>query len=202
MSQDYRRILIDELKPFDRGFFSAEEKIAYIGSGAIGGKASGLAFISDILTATAKDKALESFNISIPKLVVLPTDIFDRFMEHNRLLDIAHSNDIDDVIGNEFLKAELPPEMVGDLRGLIADVNTPLAVRSSSMLEDDLHEPFAGVYATKMMPNNQPDTDTRFRKLADAIKLVYASTFFKEAKDYITSTGHSIEDEKMAVIIQ
>ncbi|MCX6826912.1 MAG: hypothetical protein NTV06_06585, partial [candidate division Zixibacteria bacterium] len=91
---------------------------------------------------------------------------------------------------------------VGDLRALIAKVNTPLAVRSSSMLEDARYEPFAGVYATKMIPNNQPDTDTRFRKLIAAIKYVYASTFFKEAKDYIKMTSHSIADEKMAVIIQ
>jgi hypothetical protein len=101
-----------------------------------------------------------------------------------------------------FQKAELPFGILGSLRTLISKVKSPLAVRSSSMLEDALHEPFAGIYATKMTPNNQPETDTRFRKLVEAIKLVYASVYFKSARDYMAATKHKIEEEKMAVIIQ
>lgn len=96
----------------------------------------------------------------------------------------------------------MPVEIVGDLRGLIEKVHTPLAIRSSSLLEDALHHPFAGVYATKMIPNNQLDATTRFRKLVEAIKFVYASTFFKGAKSYMKAIGHGLKNEKMAVIIQ
>ncbi|MBD3290477.1 hypothetical protein GF337_16860, partial [candidate division KSB1 bacterium] len=105
-------------------------------------------------------------------------------------------------IAHAFQQAELPMQLVGDLRALIAGVHSPLAIRSSSMLEDAMYEPFAGIYGTKMIPNNQLDTDTRFRKLVEAIKFVYASVFFKEARDYFKATRHDIEDEKMAVIIQ
>ena len=108
----------------------------------------------------------------------------------------------DDRIANAFQKSDLPFELLGDLRALIVQVRTPLAIRSSSLLEDARERPFAGVYATKMIPNNQADPDTRFRRLVEAIKFVYASTFFREARDYIRTTGMRLSDEKMAVIIQ
>src|SRR6185369_5845771 len=101
-----------------------------------------------------------------------------------------------------FLKSDLPVELVGDLRALIQQVTTPLAIRSSSLLEDALEHPFAGVYATKMIPNNQFDPDTRFRRMLEAIKFIYASTYFREARDYIRSVGSEPRAEKMAVIIQ
>ena len=108
----------------------------------------------------------------------------------------------DTFIAHAFQKAHLPAEILGDLRSIVKEVNTPLAIRSSSLLEDAMYEPFAGVYGTKMIPNNQPDTDTRFRKLLEAIKFVYSSTFFKNARDYIKATKNNPEDEKMAIIIQ
>jgi len=200
----FRRITVstDQLIPFDRHNLDAHEAFTYIGNGAIGGKASGLAFIRNILARHFDDKSFPGIAVDIPHLTVLTTDVFERFMERNRLYDSLADDLSDDYIAHLFQKAELPAELVGDLRALIISVTTPLAVRSSSLLEDAMYEPFAGVYGTKMIPNNQPDIDTRFKKLIEAIKFVYASAFFKDARDYIKATGKSSRDEKMAVIIQ
>jgi hypothetical protein len=135
-------------------------------------------------------------------MAVIGTDFFDQFIAQNHLHDLDLDGMSDDHIGHEFLKSDLPVEMVGDLRALIQQVTTPLAIRSSSLLEDALEHPFAGVYATKMIPNNQFDADTRFRKMVEAIKFVYASTYFREARDYIRTVGADPRAEKMAVIIQ
>ncbi len=188
--------------PFNRNFFDSDEVITCIGSGSIGGKASGLAFIKDILVSRFGEHPIPGISVGIPRLVVLATDVFDRFIERNNLNKVALSGRSDDFIAHEFCRAELPAEIVGDLRSLISGTRTPLAVRSSSLLEDAMYEPFAGVYGTKMIPNNQHDIDTRFKRLIEAVKFVYASTYFKAARDYIVITGRNIEDEKMAVIIQ
>ncbi|MBN2561046.1 MAG: hypothetical protein JXQ75_08960 [Phycisphaerae bacterium] len=187
---------------FDRRFFDSDEDFTLIGSGALGGKAQGLAFVKKTLDRDFAADTFPGIEVGVPRLAVITADHFDRFMQRNDLHDFAFSDAPDDRIAHAFQSAELPAEIVGDLRGLIAKVQTPLAVRSSSLLEDALRHPFAGVYATKMIPNNQLDADTRFRKLVEAIKLVYASTFFKGAKDYMKAIGHDIENEKMAVIIQ
>ncbi len=192
----------DSLRPFDRKFFTSDEVITRIGTGAIGGKATGLAFIKDMLAAWAQDSGNGDFSVSIPRLTVLATDAFDRFMESNNLYETVATQTRDDLIAHAFQRANLPYDLVGDLRALIESVRTPLAIRSSSLLEDAMYEPFAGVYATKMIPNNQSDADTRFRKLVEAIKFVYASTFFGGARDYIAATGKSSAAEKMAVVIQ
>lgn len=189
-----------EFSKFERKFFDATEDFTIIGKGSIGGKAKGLAFIKKFLDEN-KDKFCD-ITVNIPRLVVITTTYFDEFIKSNNLYEIAYSGESDTVIGHKFQKAELPMSIVGDLRALISKVTTPLAIRSSSMLEDAIYEPFAGIYSTKMIPNNQPDTDTRFKKLLEAIKYVYSSTFFKKAKDYITAVGKNIQDEKMAVIIQ
>ncbi len=135
-------------------------------------------------------------------MTVIGTDVFDSFMRQNNLYDIALSDSPSDRIAHAFHNAEFPGEIIGDLRGLVEKVHTPLAVRSSSLLEDAMYRPFAGVYATKMIPNNQPDVDSRFHLLIDAIKLIYASTFSRTAKDYLQAAGQKPESEKMAVIIQ
>jgi hypothetical protein len=192
----------DRLPRFDRDFFKSDNIVSVIGYGAIGGKASGLAFIQNALVNQFRHNTFENIEISIPRLAVIATNNFDNFMKRNNLYDMAASHEPDQYIAHAFNKAELPAEMVGDLRALIASVNTPLAIRSSSLLEDAMYEPFAGVYATKMIPNNQPDIDSRFRKLVEAIKFVYASTYFRAARDYHRSVGRSTMDEKMAVIIQ
>lgn len=193
---------LDKLTPFDRKPFDASGIFTYIGSGSIGGKAQGLAFIKETLISRIGPDAYRGIDVTIPTLTVLTTDIFDNFMRQNNLYDIALSDLRDDQIANAFLKAELPPDIVGDIRSISMKYHSPLAIRSSSMFEDAMHEPFAGVYGTKMIPNNQFDADSRFRVLVEAIKFVYASTFFKEAREYIATTGQQVENEKMAVIIQ
>lgn len=190
------------LPPFDRKFFDSKEEFTYIGHGSLGGKAQGLAFIKKILSEKLDPKKYKDVLINIPTLTVITTDIFDSFMRVNNLYEIAYSESSNEEIALNFQKASLPGDLSGDLMALISKVHTPLAIRSSSLLEDAMYEPFAGVYATKMIPNNQLDKDTRFHKLTEAIKFVYASTFFSEAKEYIKATGSKIEDEKMAVIIQ
>ncbi len=190
------------IKEFRRNLFDANLRVSMIGSGAMGGKASGLAFINDVLVSKFKDTGSTQFEVNIPSFTVIGTDIFDEFLKRNNLRDLATSETDDDVIGHEFQKAPLPAEILGDLRGLIEKVHTPLAIRSSSLLEDAMYQPFAGVYSTKMIPNNQPSPDIRFQKLLEAVKLVYASTFSKSAKDYLRGIGRSSQDEKMAVIIQ
>jgi len=192
-----------ELLPFNRTkFLNAEHKLTYMGTGAIGGKAHGLANINHIILNELDQEKFKGIEVGIPAMTIIRTDVFDAFMTRNKLFDIAYSDTPDDRIAHAFQKANLPFEILGDLRALIAQVNVPLAVRSSSMLEDAMHEPFAGIYGTKMTPNNQTDTTSRFNKLAEAIKYVYSTTFFKSAKDYMKATPHKTEDEKMAVIIQ
>lgn len=192
----------DALSPFNREFFDPQRPISRMGGGSVGGKAQGLAFIHRFLASELNSSHFPQIAVNIPHLTVLCTDVFDAFMQRNGLYEIAYSDAPDERIAHAFQKGHLPAEVIGDLRRLIAQVRTPLAIRSSSMLEDAMYEPFAGIYGTKMIPNNQSDTDTRFRKLVEAIKFVYASTYFKAAKDYLQATGHRIEEEKMAVIIQ
>lgn len=196
-----KRVSLESLTRFDRNFFTAKEKFTYIGQDSIGGKAQGLAEIKDILE-DLNFQSSPDIEIYIPTLTVIATNFFDIFLKNNNLYEIAFSDMRDDQIAHAFQRGELPPQLVGDLHALISQVHSPLAIRSSSMLEDAMFEPFASVYTTKMIPNNQFDPDIRFRKLIEAIKFVYASTFFKGAKDYIGVTRHTIADEKMAVIIQ
>lgn len=196
------KIDLNEYKRFDRHFFDSSEEFTYIGEGFFGGKATGLAFIRKVLGGKFPDKKYKGITINVPTLTVLTTSVFDSFMSMNNLYDIAYSDESDENIAHSFQKASLPGDLVGDLRALISKVHSPLAIRSSSLLEDAMYEPFAGIYGTKMIPNNQFDINSRFKKLTEAIKFVYSSTFFKEAKDYIKATKNQIEDEKMALIIQ
>ncbi len=202
MAEKKINIKIDQLEPFDRNFFVSDKVMSFIGTGSIGGKASGLAFIKDYLLPHLESHQYPDIDVTIPRFVVIATDIYDKFMERNELHELLDDPPSDDRIANIFSKAEFPAEYIGDLRGLISTVHTPLAIRSSSLLEDAMYEPFAGVYSTKMIPNNQPEIDSRFKRLIEAIKFVYASAFFKSARDYHLATGRKTSDEKMAVIIQ
>jgi phosphoenolpyruvate synthase/pyruvate phosphate dikinase len=197
-----KKPLWEDLPPFDRNFLDPETPLSCIGQGAIGGKAQGLATIRQVLNSNFDGNDFRGISIDIPGMAVICTDVFDTFMVDNDLDQITCSDLTDDRIAHAFQKAELPFEILGDLRVLIEQVNTPLAIRSSSMLEDEMQEPFAGIYTTKMIPNNLYDPDIRFRQLMEAIKLVYASTFFRSAKEYRKMSGHHENDEKMAVIIQ
>ena len=194
--------LVGELPVFDRKFWDGTFRCTQIGSGSLGGKANGLVFIKDLLAKRIDPKSFPDVDISVPTMAVIATDCFDQFITQNRLAELPFDEMPDDRIAHAFQKGDLPVELLGDLRALIVQVKTPLAIRSSSLLEDALERPFAGVYATKMIPNNQFDPDTRFHHLVEAIKFVYASTYFREARDYIRTTGTKPSEEKMAVIIQ
>ncbi len=193
---------VPDLPPFDRKFFDGLEPVTRVGSGAVGGKASGLAFIRGALAADLGAGAFPPIAVDIPRMVVIATGFFDQFVADNHLDRLA-VDDLPDVdIAHAFQAADLPVELVGDLRALVEGVRSPLAVRSSSLLEDALYRPFAGVYGTKMIPNNHFDPAIRFRRLVEAVKFVYASTWFREARDYLRATDQPLAREKMAVIIQ
>ena len=187
---------------FKRNFLDPATPISCIGTGALGGKAEGLVFIRDILHSELERGKFGSVQIEIPSMTILCTDIFDAFMERNHLTESTLGDLPDDRLAYAFQKAELPFEVLGDLRSIVEQVHSPLAIRSSSMLEDTKNEPFAGIYHTKMIPNDEYDPDVRFRQLIEAIKFVYASTYFKAARAYRSTIGHNDRDEKMAVIIQ
>lgn len=188
--------------PFERTLPRSGAEFTRIGKGEIGGKASGLSFAKTLISEQVQPKTNGKFRIDVPGLTILGTGIFDAFMKHNRLWELPFEELSDDRIAHAFQQADLPAEFTGDLWALIDKVHTPLAVRSSSLLEDAMYRPFAGIYGTKMTPNNQNDTKSRFIKLIEAIKFVFASTFFKDARDYIRGIGRKSEEEKMAVIIQ
>lgn len=173
-----------------------------IGNGEIGGKARGLAVLFDDLPFGLRADEQGAIDVGIPPFTVVTTEVFGAFIERNNLRDIALSERPDHQIAHAFLQGEIPPAFLGAIRAISDNAHSPLAVRSSSLLEDALFRPFAGVYQTKMTPNNQLDPDERFRKLTEAIKLVWASTFFAEPKRYIQTTGRTLQDERMAVIIQ
>jgi hypothetical protein len=166
----------------------------------LGGKAQGLLSVGQVLDRLSSE--FPELTIDIPAMVVLDTSVFEAFVQRNNLERYATSNYSDDRIAHAFLRGNLPFEVLGELRALVNRWTMPLAVRSSGLLEDTMQRPFAGVYGTKMIPNNAYDADTRFQKLVEAVKYVWASTYFKIARDYCEATGLDIGDEKMAVIIQ
>ena len=161
------------MKPFERTFFDPQARFQTIGGGALGGKAGGLALANDVLG----DRRF-AIDVSIPSLTVLGTEVFEEFVSRNDV-----EADGDDAIARAFQRGDLPPRIVGDLRALIEQVTTPLAIRSSALHEDELAHPSAGAYLTKMIPNNQPSADDRFRRLVEAIKLVWASARFHGGRD-------------------
>jgi CheY-like chemotaxis protein len=180
--------------------FDAFSNFARIGEGSLGGKGRGLAFIGAM---TKRNPSLEypNFPVNIPKTIVLCTDIFDEFMEMNNLYSIALSDIDDREMLRHFLQAELPDRLIDDLMAFFEVVKSPIAVRSSSLLEDAHYQPFAGVYSTYMVPNTF-DPYELLRSVGKAIKGVYASVFFKDSKAYMIATRNLIESEKMAIIVQ
>ncbi len=187
---------------FDRRKDASDLTVSRIGRGEIGGKAQGLLELSHILQSGEVGDQGGRFVVSVPSMTVIGTEVYDAFIERNGMDVAGLVKERDDRIALAFQEASLPTEVLGDLRALIQGTHIPLAVRSSSLLEDALFRPFAGVYATKMIPNNQPDPDARFRKLMEAIKFVYASALFAGARAYIATTDKTTADEKMAVVIQ
>ncbi|MFO7894422.1 MAG: PEP/pyruvate-binding domain-containing protein [Longimicrobiales bacterium] len=192
---------MDSVLPFDRRFFRSDAVFSRIGEGGLGGKADGLIRIRNTLDERLEGR-VDGVEVGIPRVVVIATGPFDQFMEENDLHELAVSDAPDDRIAHAFQNGDLPTEMLGDLRSVAAEVRSPLAVRSSSLLEDAVEQPFAGIYETKMIPNNQPDADTRYHRLVEAVKLIWASTYFSSAKTYRKVAGIPDADEKMAVMIQ
>lgn len=192
----------DKILDFVAETYDPAFRFVRIGTGSLGGKARGLAFISTFLRRFEWHTKYPNVAVDIPHTSVVATDIFDQFMEMNRIqpaLPDAESNEEIDAV---FRAGQFPESFVSDVRAYLEYHQVPLAVRSSSLLEDSLFQPFAGIYATFMVPNNAPDIDTRLNMVLNAIKLVYASTFHLESQSYMTATGNRPEDEKMAVIIQ
>jgi CheY-like chemotaxis protein len=173
-----------------------------IGGGSLGGKARGLAFVRQLLHTHRMGRRFRGVRITVPPSVVLSTDVFDRFLTENNLLDFAiHSTD-DTEIDQRFLGASLPAFVRENLLAYLGEINYPLAVRSSSLLEDSQYQPFTGVYETFMLANQYPDLVVRLEQLMQAVKLVYASTFHQRAKAYVRATPYRLEEEKMGVILQ
>jgi CheY-like chemotaxis protein len=201
---DYRReqseLLIgdfnaDTFKPSETGFLR-------IGAGSLGGKARGLAFVRHLLRKNRITRRFPGIRIAVPPALVLATDAFDQFMVENNLLDFALQCENDAEILEKFLAASLSTPLQQNLKVFLAEVTYPLAVRSSSLLEDSQYQPFTGVYETFMLGNQSADPDMRLAELVDAIKRVYASTFSRHAKAYVRATPYRLEEEKMAVIVQ
>jgi hypothetical protein len=186
---------------FQKDRFDYYSNFARIGQGSLGGKGRGLAFIDSIIKKNPICDNFDGVTIQIPRTVVLCTDIFDEFMTTNHLYPVALSNCSDEEILKAFLEAKLPERLVEDFFALFEVVDRPLAIRSSSLLEDSHYQPFAGIYSTYMIPKVE-DKFEMLRMLSDAIKGVYASVFYADSKAYMTATSNVIDQEKMAVIIQ
>ena len=199
---DYRRMKNQGVVAvFRRDRFDRYSNFARIGEGSLGGKGRGLAFIDNIVKHHPELNQFDNATVMIPKTVVLCTDLFEEFMDHNNLYQLALSDADDAVILDAFRRATLPASLEGDILTFIEATSSPIAVRSSSLLEDSHYQPFAGIYNTYMVPL----LDNRHRMLSmlyDAIKGVYASVFFKDSKAYMQATRNVIDQEKMAVILQ
>jgi CheY-like chemotaxis protein len=187
---------------FDKTNYDEYQVFSRIGDASIGGKARGLAFINRIIKTNKLFNKFPDVLITIPRTVVLSTDIFDEFMDHNNLYSVALSDLPDDEILDRFLKADLPGRVYQDFYTFLSvSRNHPIAVRSSSKLEDSHYQPFAGVYSTYMMPRHS-DNKVMVKMISDAIKEVYASVYYKGSKAYMTATANVIDEEKMGIILQ
>ena len=185
---------------YQKDRFDEYSNFARIGDGSLGGKGRGLAFIGAMVKRYPKLES-DNFAVNIPKTVVICTDIFDEFMETNELYPVVLGDADDETILRYFLRASLPSRLIEDLMAFFDVVKSPIAVRSSSLLEDSHYQPFAGIYSTYMVPKIEEKYDM-LRTVSDAIKAVYASVFSKDSKAYMTATSNLIDQEKMAIVLQ
>lgn len=185
---------------YQKDRFDEYSNFARIGDGSLGGKGRGLAFIGAMVKRYPKLES-DNFAVNIPKTVVICTDIFDEFMETNELYPVALGDADDETILRYFLRASLPSRLIEDLMAFFDVVKSPIAVRSSSLLEDSHYQPFAGIYSTYMVPKIEEKYDM-LRTVSDAIKAVYASVFYRDSKAYMTATSNLIDQEKMAIVLQ
>jgi len=187
---------------FQAGRLQASDNFIKLGAGSLGGKARGLAFINALLARNQVVGRYENTQIRIPNTFVLATDVYEEFLQENKLKEWAIRTEDEEKIVERFLNCQLPRQIRRDLFTLLNTETYPIAVRSSSLLEDNQSLPFAGIYKTFMLPNNHPDLKRRFKQLNEAIKMVYASIFSHSAKEYTRNTGYRVDEERMAVIIQ
>lgn len=178
------------------------DEISWLSEGSLGGKGRGLAFLNALLTTMEFDKDFPEVNISLPSTAIIGTNEYDDFIERNRINEKLGNISDNRQIKQLFIKGSLSPELIDKLKIYLKTVDSPLAVRSSGLLEDSYSQPFAGIYSTIMLPNNHPNLSSRLEQLQNAIKLVMASVFTQNARNYIESLDHQVEEEKMAVIIQ
>ena len=185
---------------YQKDRFDEYSNFARIGDGSLGGKGRGLAFIGAMVKRYPRLEQ-DNFAVTIPKTVVICTDIFDEFMETNGLYPVALSDNDDETILRYFLRASLPKKLIEDLMAFFDVVKGPIAIRSSSLLEDSHYQPFAGIYSTYMVTKIEEKYDM-LRTVSDAIKAVYASVFYRDSKAYMTATSNLIDQEKMAIVLQ
>ncbi|NOR46025.1 MAG: response regulator [Candidatus Delongbacteria bacterium] len=213
-TEDIRYFIINMIKSYrintGRGTIATFEKdhfdnytgFARIGKGSLGGKGRGLAFIDSFLKRNKMIFKYDNITISVPRTIIVSTEVFEEFMELNDLYGVALSDSSDEKILKYFLLGDMPPHLKSTLHCILSYLREPLAIRSSSLLEDSYYQPFAGVYSTYMISNNNANINTRVKELCQAIKSVYASTFFKFSKNYMAATSNIVDEEKMSVIIQ
>lgn len=187
---------------FHREQYDGHAQFLRIGSGSLGGKGRGLAFINNLFNSYPLNNAFPGTRISVPRTAVICTGVFDQFMEDNELTEFALDECTDEEIIAAFTNATVPRELEEDLKAFLKVADYPLAVRSSSLLEDCYYQPFAGIFDTHFLPNNYASIEGRLQRLLAAIKLIYASVYFRNAKNYTLATGNRTEEEKMAVILQ
>jgi CheY-like chemotaxis protein len=212
--EDLRIFLLDTLSQFrhdrqagmvtdfSRDLYDGHAEFLRIGEGSLGGKGRGLAFINKLFNNQLVCSAFPGTRISVPRTAVICTGIFDKFMKKNELTEFALDEHSDDEIISAFTNATMPHELEEDLKAFLAVADYPLAVRSSSLLEDSYYQPFAGIFDTHFLPNNHSSLGGRLQRLLAAIKLIYASVYFRNAKNYTLATGNRTEEEKMAIILQ
>jgi len=197
---EQKQVLVGDFEP--SSFKPAPDFFMRFGGGSLGGKARGLAFVRYLLHKFRINERFPGVHVSVPPTLVIATDYFDQFLAENELAGFAlHSTD-DNAIVERFLQARLPDALSQCLSAFLHEVRYPLAIRSSSLLEDSHYQPFTGVYETYMLANREPDLSARLEHTMEAIKRVYASTFSQHAKDYVRATPYRLEEEKMAVIVQ
>ena len=190
------------ISKFDRTKFDEYSIFSRIGEGSLGGKARGLAFSDFLIKKYQIFYQYDDVIITIPRTVVLSTDIFDEFMVSNKLYEIALSDRSDEKILEHFLKASLPGWIYKDISAFLSVAKNPIAIRSSSVLEDSHYQPFAGIYSTYMVPKTESEPQKMMSMLTDAIKCVYASVYYKSSKAYMEATANVIDEEKMGIILQ
>lgn len=200
---DYRRIKNKGVVAvFDRGNFDQYSKFARIGEGSMGGKGRGLAFLDAMVKRNIEEDEFGDVSVSVPRTVVLCTDVFSEFMERNNLYSVALQDEPDEVILRYFLSAKMAQNVVADLYSFLGSLSGPVAIRSSSLLEDSHYQPFAGIYSTYMVPNTKESKTHTLLVVCEAIKAVYASVFYRSSKAYMKATHNVIDEEKMAIVMQ